>query len=105
MKPSKRNERKGKNNCDLCQQERPPIHEFEFRLHSRCAHWIDLCAECGSVDRSWQDGFIVGIHACVTRPQNQKLTPGKRIHNASGFEEAQIPVQRNKRAVATIVEG
>lgn len=72
MIPRKHKERKGKRHCDLCEQEKPPIHEYSFRIHGHAVHWFDLCADCASVDREVRDGFLVGIHKPTVRPPARK---------------------------------
>lgn len=105
MVPKKGKERKGKAGCDLCGRESPPIHEYQYFLHTTLSHWIDLCDLCGAVDRPIRNGFVVGIHANAPPTQNQTLTRARHILCASGPENGDFPVQRNKRTVATIVEG
>lgn len=98
MVPKQGKERARKNHCDLCEQERPPIRECEFPAGGPTAkgsrsHWIDLCAECASVDRPVVDGFIVGIHAHVTAPATRHPKARKAPQGASSAENEPKPVR------------
>lgn len=67
MIPAKKQARRGKTHCDLCERQAPPIHEYAFRLNHETTHWFDLCDACGAVDRRIKNGFIVGTHHPVVR--------------------------------------
>jgi len=111
MIPKKHKERKGKDHCDLCERTQLVIHEYEFRLNSHLAHWLDLCAECGAKDWPVRDGFLVGIHlrtpmlkppaesiadACESASQRERAKPS--VLGRSRRSAAQNPRRQDEAA-------
>lgn len=102
MIPKKRKERKGEAYCDVCERKAPPIHEYEFRLYDHLAHWLDLCDECGAVDRAVKGGFLAGIHydrAAPKKsiPRGQTMTP-QRAESRKGSRTPPRPSKAVERA-------
>ena len=101
MVPRKGKERKGKTGCDLCEQERSPIFECQFRTTQDCTQWIDLCAECASVDRPIRDGFVGGIHFGREDATKSKVTrPRARYSASSPKNDPEHALPKNARRTA-----
>lgn len=109
MIPRRGKERKGKNCCDLCERDVPPIFECSFQVYDGLTHWFDLCAKCAAVDRPVRDGFLVGIHIAVSTPKQKaridSSTTRAGVRRANAEKRQKIPRRSRGPSTGSVVAG